>query len=162
MGRKTSAGQVIIFLLILVVIKYILEGAQYIITNGYPLLIAIASICIIVFIAKKVIVLINNYEAKKSMDNKVTSEVESHINTLVRKRLQTVQMDDYGIVKKEKWESEINYFINKLIIPKLDSLELQALLSNIFAIKEFIEQRTQEASLKQEKKISYSDFVPRH
>lgn len=69
------------------------------------------------------------YKAKKKIDDLVFE----HIETLARKRIQMCFKDSYGVVNTEKWDSELTYFWQKVIFPKLNLNDKQALSKIKFA-----------------------------
>ena len=40
-----------------------------------------------------------------------------HLDTLAKKRRRLVQYDDYGVAKDDAWMSEIDYFLNNVVLP---------------------------------------------
>ncbi len=51
--------------------------------------------------------------------------VNEHLDALVRKRMVCVSQDSYGIVHSEKWQKEVQYFIDKVVLPRLSYDERQ-------------------------------------
>src|SRR5262249_1986231 len=45
-----------------------------------------------------------------------------HMRALVRKRFQTLRHDDYGNLRLEPWEKEIDYFMENVINPRIRQL----------------------------------------
>lgn len=54
---------------------------------------------------------------KKSVER----EVRAHLKALLRKQKQLIQVDDYGLVDRSKWDDELEYFTMHVLVPKLDS-----------------------------------------
>ena len=55
-----------------------------------------------------------------TLKNVINDEVEAHLQTLLRKRKQLIQTDDYGIVDRTKWDDELEYFVLHVLVPALD------------------------------------------
>jgi HJR/Mrr/RecB family endonuclease len=68
-----------------------------------------------------------NRRAGKTAGNKAAEIVNEHLSALVRRRAQLVTYDPYGAPRLEKWEGEINYFIQTQILPTLTSREQKQL-----------------------------------
>ncbi len=60
----------------------------------------------------------------KSIAKKIAQTTEQHLDILVKNRLCMVSKDAYGIVHKEKWQNECNYFMNKVVTRSFDEQEL--------------------------------------
>ena len=50
---------------------------------------------------------------KKTMEH----YANEHLETLIKKHAQMVITDDYGIEDKSKWFKEMNYFVDKVVMP---------------------------------------------
>jgi restriction system protein len=50
--------------------------------------------------------------------------VMEHLPVLVRKRRQLVRVDDYGVVDRSRWEKEVRYFFEKVILQTLPEGDL--------------------------------------
>ena len=68
--------------------------------------------------------------------------VNKHISTLIKKKSTSCKVDDYGIKDDSLWLEEKNYFINKVIVPTLDDLEIEEELRT--QIEELIENQIEE------------------
>ncbi|SFF27614.1 restriction system protein [Sulfitobacter brevis] len=64
---------------------------------------------------------------RKSAINKFRDAVEAHKDTLAKKRMRLVSRDDYGNLKGEAWNAEIQYFFENVIRPSLSDRELEAI-----------------------------------
>lgn len=63
----------------------------------------------------------NNFEDNKPvLEIRIKEIIEKHIKTLIRKHKLTVYEDDYGNVYYDKWDKEVEYFIEKVI--RIDSI----------------------------------------
>ena len=49
----------------------------------------------------------------------ISKIVDDHLDVLVRKRLTLIVKDDYGIIKKNAWIPEVEYFVSNVILPNL-------------------------------------------
>ncbi len=96
---------------------------------------------------------------------KIASLVETHLETLARRRLTLVKTDPYGLVDEEPWRKEYRYFIDKLVMPQLSASERgaiafrrEALFEELIAAP--VSQRAQEieASLAMAKDLSPAEF----
>ncbi|MFZ2452195.1 MAG: restriction endonuclease [Methylovulum miyakonense] len=54
-------------------------------------------------------------EQIRAINSYIVSTIKSHIETLSLKRKQMVRVDDYGNVFDDKWQREIDYFIDKVL-----------------------------------------------
>lgn len=54
---------------------------------------------------------------------KFAASVEQHMTVLMRKRRQFVRKDDYGIVDRSRWDKEIDYFLDKVVLKQLAPAE---------------------------------------
>jgi restriction system protein len=59
---------------------------------------------------------------------KISSIVGAHLPTLARRRMALIRIDAYGVVDSEGWTKECQYFVDKVILPKLSMIEAQAIL----------------------------------
>jgi restriction system protein len=58
---------------------------------------------------------------------KIANLVETHLETLARRRLTLVKTDPYGLVDEGPWRKEYRYFIDKLVMPHLSASERGAI-----------------------------------
>lgn len=70
----------------------------------------------------------NNYKritpTERVRKNRYVQEIlQLHMKALSIKKGQLVYKDDYGIEKREKWDKELNYFINNVLLKKLVDVE---------------------------------------
>lgn len=59
---------------------------------------------------------------------KIRSLVDQHIETLGRKRLEGIKIDDYGVVDARRWNKECQYFVDKVVRPRLTDEEAEAVV----------------------------------
>lgn len=79
---------------------------------------------------------------------KIRAAVSVHLETLARKRNQLVYYDDYGLLRGDKWNSELQYFLDEVVVPTLTPKELLAIRFEISDIgQEEIENVVSELSL---------------
>jgi TPR repeat protein len=67
----------------------------------------------------------NTFENNKpALETRIKEIAEQHIETLSLKYKQTVYKDDYGNIFYDKWDKEIDYFIENMILAdrKIDNL----------------------------------------
>jgi TPR repeat protein len=67
----------------------------------------------------------NTFENNKpALETRIKEIAEQHIETLSLRYKQTVYKDDYGNIFYDKWDKEIDYFIDKMILTdrKIDNL----------------------------------------
>src|SRR5262249_55433892 len=53
--------------------------------------------------------------------------VDTHIETLARRKLALVKTDHYGIVDEEAWRREYRYFVDKIVLARLTSRQRAAI-----------------------------------
>ena len=53
---------------------------------------------------------------------RIKTDVHHHIDTLVRKYHQNVRPDDYGNIKTERFDKELEYFFSNVVSPSLSDL----------------------------------------
>jgi restriction system protein len=51
----------------------------------------------------------------------VRAAVLAHGKTLARKRAQTLRRDDYGILIDDDWLKQVDYFLDRVVRPRIDS-----------------------------------------
>jgi hypothetical protein len=59
---------------------------------------------------------------------KITALVAEHIKTLGAKRLKGVRIDDYNVVDASRWNKEVQYFVDKVVKPRLTIEEIRAVV----------------------------------
>jgi hypothetical protein len=67
----------------------------------------------------------NTFENNKpALETRIKEIAEQHIETLSLKYKQTVYKDDYGNIFYDKWDKEMDYFIENMILAdrKIDNL----------------------------------------
>jgi restriction system protein len=77
--------------------------------------------------------------ARRALFQKVQATIEQHRISLVRRRAQLVQPDAYGKPQRERWITEIQYFITHHIGPSLTSREYLVLGRERATIENFVE-----------------------
>jgi hypothetical protein len=80
-----------------------------------------------------------------------------HIDALARRRAQLVQPDAYGKPQVERWQKELEYFINNQVIPRLPAACARALQRNKFYVIAAIEQQVLAASADNRPFTQFSD-----
>ena len=58
---------------------------------------------------------------------KIATLVDTHLETLARRRLTLVKKDHYGLVDEEPWRKEYRYFIDRVVMPQLNGSERGAI-----------------------------------
>lgn len=58
-----------------------------------------------------------------SARTKISASVDQHLETLARKRLALVSLDEYGTVQGSAWNKEIQYFADRVVRPELSEDE---------------------------------------
>jgi len=53
----------------------------------------------------------------------ISNIIDRHLDVLARKKLTLIVKDDYGLIRKNAWIPEIEYFISNVIMPALKSQE---------------------------------------
>lgn len=56
----------------------------------------------------------------KKREKEILSLLDAHIETLAKKYRQLSYKDDYGVVNSESFKKEVNYFLNKVMVPQLN------------------------------------------
>jgi len=93
--------------------------------------------------------------------DKVNGIVSRHIEALTRRRAQLVQPDAYGKPQLERWQKEIDYFIQQQVMPSLTPAYAKALQRNRLSVHESIEQQVIAASAITTPFTEFSDsFTP--
>jgi restriction system protein len=76
----------------------------------------------------------------KSLQQKLSAVLAQHLDALTTKRAQLVHRDAYGNPQLKRWHGEIEHFLNSVLMPKLSSREVSALLKNGASLVAQIEQ----------------------
>lgn len=53
----------------------------------------------------------------EKLNNEIILLINPHLNTLLKKRRRMLLKDDYGFINENKWQEELDYFLNRVIIP---------------------------------------------
>lgn len=64
----------------------------------------------------------------QSGKEKVRRLVQQHLRTLVRKRHAGISRDSYGIIDSSRWNAEVQYFMDKVVLPELTQNERLAFI----------------------------------
>jgi len=70
---------------------------------------------------------VSRLAARYTLMRQAAALTEEHLTPLLRRRAQLVTPDPYGKPRFERWEQEIDYFINQHIAPSLTAAERKAL-----------------------------------
>ena len=72
--------------------------------------------------------------AEEEVKNRIREVIRPHVDVLSRKKKQLTYMDDYGIYRfnEERWEKEVDYFIDNVILPKVGRLNHVTLSDETF------------------------------
>jgi restriction system protein len=96
---------------------------------------------------------------------KIANLVETHLETLARRRLTLVKTDPYGLVDEGPWRKEYRYFIDKLVMPHLSAAERgaiafrrEALFDELIAAPVSRRAQELETSLAMAKDLSPAEF----
>ena len=92
---------------------------------------------------------------------RVKGIVNLHIEALARRRAQLVQADAYGTPQMERWQKEIDYFIQQQVLPNITPAYVKALQRNRLNVVYSIEQQVVAASTVTKPFTEFSDnFTP--
>jgi restriction system protein len=61
------------------------------------------------------------------MEQCVRDLANRHIEALVKNRIKGLRYDDYGNVVSDRWEKDIQYFLKRIVVPRLSPGQLAAL-----------------------------------
>jgi len=87
--------------------------------------------------------------------------VSLHIEALTRRRAQLVQADAYGKPQMERWQKEIDYFIQQQVLPNITPAYAKALQRNRLNVVHSIDQQVVAASTVAKPFTVFSDnFTP--
>jgi restriction system protein len=59
------------------------------------------------------------HRARERTGQRFEALVDEHLPVLVRKRRQLIRVDDYGVVDRSRWDKEIGYFFDKVVLQTL-------------------------------------------
>ena len=59
---------------------------------------------------------------------KLRQLVSTHLLTLAKRRVAGITVDAYGVIDASKWQAEVQYFLDKVLLPTLSINETQAVL----------------------------------
>lgn len=95
----------------------------------------------------------------ESAKQKIASLVAEHLPTLARRRMVLIKVDSYGVVDAEGWMKECQYFVDKVVRPKLTEEEAQAVaaagLSRLMT--EMLEEPAREECARLEAGFNYNE-----
>lgn len=87
---------------------------------------------------------------------KLRDLVSKHERTLITKRNQLIEVDDYGNADSSKWNAEVQYFFDKVVLPELSDDEAQSLVGELSDIANVeVEARIRKASAALREKIKF-------
>ncbi len=105
-------------------------------------------------------VVIENPFSKNSMEKKVASCVEKHLDTLAKKRAQAIIIDDYGNQIDDKWVKEIEYFFATIVFPILSESEKKSLIKHAdYIIRVIIDKKVKRAQTAHNKSLKYNGLM---
>lgn len=93
----------------------------------------------------------------KLLLEQVKGTVTLHIDALARRRAQLVQPDAYGKLQMERWQKEVEYFIQHQVTPHLSTASRKALQRNKLYVLAAIEQQVLAASAAKRPFTLFSD-----
>ena len=68
---------------------------------------------------------------KAALQAKIKFVVSEHLETLIAKRIHLISIDDYGISDVTKWNKEVAFFFNNIVLPHFaDDEQLQLSVNN--------------------------------
>lgn len=97
-------------------------------------------------------------KGRQNVVNKCIRIVNKHIDTLAIKRMQLIRIDSYGVADTSKWNEEVQYFMDKVLRPKLSRDEADILNGygiTVFA-QEYIEKPAREINARMEANNEFS------
>lgn len=115
----------------------------------------------VVLVAIGALVVVQRSRLKGLVLERVRGVVSLHIEALTRRRAQLVQPDAYGKPQMERWQKEIDYFIQQQVMPSLTPAYAKALQRNRINVLASIEQQVIAASTITKPFTEFSDnFTP--
>jgi HJR/Mrr/RecB family endonuclease/uncharacterized protein YecT (DUF1311 family) len=106
------------------------SGSNPFIIIGVLVIVAVITI----FSVKKRVEKLRRDRASKHVAEIIAAKLVEHQPVLVRKRFQTLQHDEYGNILVEPWQKQIDYFIERVIVPAVRS-------AGIYEFEEFLKSR---------------------
>lgn len=89
------------------------------------------SICLLAVVVLTFVPMLRNRHRQnknvKSAEHKLSQLIDTHIDTLVCRRLETVKTDRYGVEDFSEWYEEMIHFRNKVWLPQLTTDEVAVL-----------------------------------
>jgi restriction system protein len=65
------------------------------------------------------------HRARERTGRRFEALVDEHLPVLVRKRRQLIRVDDYGVVDRSRWDKEVGYFFDKVVLQTLRASDRQ-------------------------------------
>ncbi len=119
------------------------------------------SILFLVIVGVGVFVAVQRSRLTSQALERVSGIVSLHIEALTRRRAQLVQPDAYGKLQLERWQKEIDYFIQRQVMPSLSPGYVKALQRNRPNVFAAIEQQVVAATTITKPFTQFSDnFTP--
>ncbi|MHB1828413.1 MAG: restriction endonuclease [Steroidobacteraceae bacterium] len=100
----------------------------------------------VVIVAIGVFAVVQRSRLKGLVLKRVRGVASLHIDALTRRRAQLVQPDAYGKLQMERWQKEIDYFIQQQVMPSLTPAYAKALQRHRLSVLASIEQQVIAAS----------------
>jgi restriction system protein len=130
-----------------------------------PHLLTIISILLALLAMWALLAVLRGLKQVASARSKISSLVETHLETLARRKLTLVKIDPYGVVDDAKWKKEFRHFVDKVVLPQLSARQRSAIMFRREALLEEligspVARRTQElqASLAMSQDMSPAEF----
>ena len=79
------------------------------------------------------------HRGRERTERRFEAVVEEHLPVLVRKRRQLVRIDDYGVVDRSRWEREIGYFFDKVVLQTLTPADVARIDERLADYRERLE-----------------------
>jgi restriction system protein len=119
------------------------------------------SILFVGIVAVVVFAMVQRSSLNRRVLDQVKEAVGLHIEALARRRAQLVQPDAYGQPQMERWQKEMDYFLQHQVIPRLTPGCSKALQRNRVHVVGLIEQQVVSASAIAKPFTKFSDeFTP--
>ena len=77
--------------------------------------------------------------ARERTGRRFEALLEEHLPVLVRKRRQLIRVDDYGVVDRSRWDKEIGYFFDKVVLQTLDPTDQQRIEEKLDEFRDRLE-----------------------
>ena len=97
--------------------------------------------------------------ARRVFLRKVDAAVERHLPALVRRRAQLARPDAYGKLREDKWDKEVDYFIDHHIDPLLTARERAVLERDVDGVARRVSERVALESEEETESEGFSDTM---